>query len=222
MPQDIVDSDFDDPEEQNNDEDSVKRADGKAKPSDITTTEAAVRAEERRAIRRERVSKYIDPASKRNVAIDRGKTSHSNQRTKSDENGIIRSELKLDPNTLAAGARTSLRKSTKAASARAAEERAQRRVDEEERRRQKALRDADKKPVRPMTQAERLEEAKITEELNRKSLSELLRMEEKKRVVVVKKRRTGPVISTRSKDGKTTVSLSEGVDVNDTLFSPTS
>lgn len=178
-----------------------------------------MRAEERRVARRERASKYVDPASKKNVATDRGGTSQSNQTGKGDQDEILRSEPKLGFGTLTAEKRTSLRKSTKAASARAAEERARRRVDEEERRRQKALRDAEKKPVRPLTQAERLEEAKVTEELNRKSLNELLRMEEeKKSIVVVKKRETGPVISTRSRDGKTTVSLSEGVDVSEALF----
>lgn len=42
--------------------------------------------------------------------------------------------------------------------------------------------------------------------------------EEKKRVPIVSKRESGPVISMRSRDGVSTVSVSEGVDVGEALF----
>lgn len=112
-----------------------------------------------------------------------------------------------------------MRKSTKAASAKAAEERERRRKGEEARRRLRAKREAEREPTRPLTQEERLAKARETEIENRASLAELLKMEEsKKRATVQKKQTNEPVLSLRIRDGKTTISLSEGVDAMAVMF----
>lgn len=112
-----------------------------------------------------------------------------------------------------------MRKSTKAASAKAAEERERRRKGEEARRQLRAKREAEREPTRPLTQEERLAKARETEIENRESLTELLKMEErKKRAPVQKKQSSGPVLSLRIREGKTTISLSEGVDPMAVMF----
>lgn len=219
--EDVVDSDFDEPESVDNDDDrnSPKNADAPTAPS---AAEAAVRTEERRAMRRDRTSRYVDPATKKRNTVETSNQLKKDGTTTGKEKRTVTNNLKRngqDANATASGTRSSLRKSTKAASARAAEQRERRRVGEAARRKQKAIRDAGRTPVRPLTQAERLEAAKITEELNRDSLADLLRMEEeKKRVPVIKRDKQGDVISARSKNGKWTVSFPEGVDVSNVMF----
>lgn len=117
------------------------------------------------------------------------------------------------------GPRTTLRKSTKAASAKAAEERERRRKGEEARRQLRAKREAEREPTRPLTQEEHLAKARETEIENREGLAELLKMEErKKRATVQKKQTNEPMLSLRIRDGKTTISLSEGVDAMAVMF----
>lgn len=220
-----------------NDDDDETHKDGGGKSSKsggkskkVSAAETAVRAEERRNARRDRPNKYVDPALRRktgNNNVNNNTSTAGPQPQQKATSSIVHSVTKFGGGKTSsvaslatiAGTRTSLRKSTKAASARAAEERAKRRVDEEARRKQKALRDAEREPTRPLTQKERLEEAKQTEVMNRESLADLLRMEEeKKRAATTSKRETGPVISFLSRAGKSTVSLSEGVDVQKAMF----
>lgn len=182
-----------------------------------------MRLEERRTSRRERTGRYVDPATKKKSAADKPKLRKDvGQSSLHPSSGAVAGQGSgAEGRTTIASTRSSLRKSTKAASARAAEERERRRVGEVARRRQKALRNADRQPARPLTQAERLEAAKMTELLNRDSLNDLLRMEEEKtRVPVVNRREPNDIISTRSRDGKWTVSFTDGVDPQQVMFPP--
>eukprot|EP00177_Eucheuma_denticulatum_P005967 GFKZ01010881.1.p1 GENE.GFKZ01010881.1~~GFKZ01010881.1.p1 ORF type:complete len:242 (-),score=70.21 GFKZ01010881.1:1262-1987(-) len=187
--EDIVDSDFDEPEEAPTDE--------------AGQAEKAARQAERK---RKRPGKYVDPAIKGRRA--QGSARPVQRRSKSAD---------VEP---AAIHRSSLRRSTKLASVRAAEERERRMADEEERRKRKMMKAAEKPQVKILTQEELLEEAKETEVKNRESLKELLRLEEeKKRLPVVKKKEGGDVMSVRSAGGKQTVSFTrKEVDARKEMF----
>jgi len=63
--------------------------------------------------------------------------------------------------------------------------------------------------VRRITQAELLEEAKITEQINTESLKYILSLEEEKKKVKETPTITGPIITYYSKDGKTCVCFDE-------------
>lgn len=241
--QDIVDSDFDEPEEPDEDDDGGGGGDDhqkngagvnkersstatgsnvKRNKAGISVAEAEVRAEERRASRKDRPSKYVDPAMRRNKAsVTQKKTSINNATSTSTPTPTSASaSASVFGSVPGLQMRTSLRKSTKAASAKAAEERARRKVDEDERRKIKARRDAGRVPMKEKTQSERLNEAKVTEELNKQSLKELLKMEEdKKKVTASKKKQTAKrAVSVRSKNGVQTVSLTKDLDVIETLL----
>lgn len=176
----MIDSDFDEPEE-------VAAEDG-------TQAEKVARQAERK---QRRGGRYVDPALKRRRVADVARTTDKKVKGGQGEDGT--------PSTIH---RSSLRRSTKIASERAAEERERKAADGEERRRKKMLREAGKPQEKILTQKELLEEAKETEIKNRESLKELLRLEEeKKRVPVVRKKVEGEVMSMRSKGGKQTISF---------------
>lgn len=179
-----------------------------------------MRTEERRAARRDKSNRYVDPATKKSVG-DKSSMQKSGQL---DQSGVAQSEERGDERhkfrtEAVPKSRATLRKSTKVASARAAEERERRRKGEEARRQLRAQREAERKPARVLTQEDRLAIARETEIENKQSLAELLKLEEKrKRTPVQKRQNPGPVLSVRVRDGKTTVSLSEGVDVMEAMF----
>lgn len=180
--EDIIDSDFDEPEE----------AAQESNPAPVEPRE-----------RKRRYGKYVDPATKK----PRPATAPKPHAAGTPANAA-------DP-----PARKSLRRSTKAASEKAAESRAQRRKDEAVRRARREAREANKEVLKIPTQEELLAEAAETEVANRESLKELLRLEEeKKRLPPPKKRSTGPVVSTRSRDGVQTLSFSDGVDPREVMF----
>lgn len=173
-----------------------------------------MRAAERRSARKIRSGKYVDPALK---PAKRGRPRKDGEerpkkRTRGADAAADTDNLNVD--------RSSLRKSTKAASSRAADEREKRELDDEQRRMKKALRDANKPEVRKLTQKELLEEAAETEISNREDLKNLLRLEEeRKRLPPPKVKQTGPCISVRSRDGKQTVSISDpNLDARAVLF----
>lgn len=186
--QDIIDSDFDEPEERQKEEGD--------------DAEKEVRQSERK---RRRSGKYVDPATKKrrlNTGSAVQRKPKSNEEKSKDDKG-------KNAKTLRTG-RPSLRKSTKIASERAAEERKRRKQDDAERRRKKLLREAGKPEEKVWTQKELLEEAKETEIKNRESLKELLRLEEeKKRLPPPKKKVNVEIISVRSRDGKHTISFTD-------------
>lgn len=167
-----------------------------------------MRKSEKQAARKARSGKYVDPALKAN----RGQTPSDRPQKKAKksseaENANIH--------------RSSLRRSTKIASMHAAEEREKRQLTEAERRKKKAAREAGKPEVRILTQKELLEEAKATEEKNKESLKELLRLEEeKKRLPPPKKKSKEPIMTLRSsRDGKQTVSfMSKDTDAKKAMF----
>lgn len=160
--------------------------------------------------RTKRRGKYVDPALKKARTTGTGVPARP-KKSKSSSSGAASS----------ASARASLRKSTKVASAIAAEERERRKKKDEARRRRREQRETEqgkKTEVMP-TQEELLAECAETEVKNAESLKELLRLEEeKKRVVVRKKRDVGQVISVRSRAGKQSVSFPKGVDAQKEMF----
>lgn len=187
-----MDSDFDEPEE--------------AATADGAQAEKAVQQGEQK---RRRSGKYVDPALKRRRVSEVARAAERKP-TKSgqSENG-----------TLSTIHRSSLRRSTKIASERAAEERERRAADEEERRRRKMLREARKPQEKILTQKELLEEAKETEIKNRESLRELLRLEEEKKRVPIVRKVEGEVMSIKSRGGEQTVSFtSKDADARKELF----
>lgn len=103
------------------------------------------------------------------------------------------------------------------ASAEAAEKREHRRAAGERRRRRREA--IVSTPLKMPSQEELLAEATVTEIANGESLRELLRLEEeKRRVVGPKKRIVGDVVSFRSRGGRSTVSVSKGVDVGEVML----
>lgn len=198
--EDIIDSDFDEPEDV-------------PAPDDEVQAEKEVRRSEKQTTKKARTGKYVDPALKAN----RGQAP-SNRPQKKAKKASETENASASNNNIH---RSSLRRSTKIASMRAAEEREKRQVTEAERRKKKAAREAEKPEVRVLTQKEMLEEAKITEEKNKESLKELLRLEEeKKRLPPPKKKSKEPVMSVKSsKDGKQTVSFtSKDTDARKAMF----
>lgn len=187
-----MDSDFDEPEE-------IATEDG-------TQAEKAARQAQRK---QRRSGKYVDPALKRRRVADMAQSTEKKVKGMQGEN-----------ETPSTNHRSSLRRSTKIASERAAEERERKAADEQKRRRKKMLREAEKPQEKILTQKELLEEARETEIKNRESLKELLRLEEeKKRVPVVKKKMKGEAMSTRSREGKQTISFtSKDADARKELF----
>ncbi|CAN8075694.1 unnamed protein product, partial [Agarophyton chilense] len=116
--------------------------------------------------------------------------------------------------------RSSLRKSTRMASARAAE----RRAVKHNKRKRAMWRHVEQHQM--PTQQQRLEAAKLTEVLNRASLSELLRLEEEKKRVVVRRAAAAAdakLMSMRWRDGACLISFSEGVSserIRHIMFAP--
>lgn len=230
--QDIVDSDFDDDVEGDDNENDCATTEGGKSDTPVggarqSVAEAELRAEERRAARRDRPPRYVDPALKRRTSTPQPTAKAANTprtldppTTTTAHSAATATTTAVAVATAAAPSRPALRKSTKAASARAAEERARKLEGERERRRLKQKREAGRVPVRAPTQAERLVAAKATEEANRASLAELLRLEEEKKRVTVGKQAhvDSDVVSWRSRAGAWTVSMSEGVDVGAVMF----
>lgn len=170
-------------------------------------SEKVARQSERQASRKARTGKYVDPALKANR-----RQAPSNRPQKKAK---ASSEVE-NPNIH----RSSLRRSTKIASMHAAEEREKRELTDAKRRKKKAAREADKPEVRVLTQKELLEEAKVTEEKNKESLKELLRLEEeKKRLPPPKNKSKEATMTMRSRDGKETVSFSsKDTDAKKAMF----
>lgn len=174
---------------------------------DEQVAEREVRARER-ALKRKSRSAYVEPTT----APVRRK-----QRTGQT------TSLSAPATVVATGGvreRTSLRNSTKRASAEAAASRAKRAQLEEKRRQRRAERDARRPRVRVPTQEELMLEAKETEVKNRESLNDLLRLEEeRKRVPIRKKEAATHVVSVRDRDGRSTVSITDKeADARQVLF----
>lgn len=213
---DQVDSDFDAPE------DGVEAEQEAA----AVAAESHARSAERRS--RRKSSTYVDPARKRSTAQHPRRVGVNGSGVKPIISGSSEDKSRQPSTTTATtslttvqGARLSLRKSTKVASARAAESRRSALVESELRRKARAAREAQRKPVVPLTQEQRLSNARVTEKDNATSLDKLLRVEEEKKRAAAPTRKAetrGPVVSVRSREGVTTVSVSEGVDVQETLL----
>ena len=195
--QDVVDSDFDEPEEPVEENDDAAERD--------------VRREERAKRRRLRSGKYVDPALKRrretNVYTGASK---ERVRTKGSERQTAASTIE----------KRGLRKSTKARSEKAAQDRKRKLEEEEERKKERVERERKKVKVRLPTQEELLEEAKETEKKNREDLKNLLRLEEeKKRLPPPKKANTGPKLRFTSQHGRNVISFTDDkIDLKDFLF----
>lgn len=180
-----MDSDFDAPEGDGDAEGGAGR-------------ERELRAGERASAtaRRKSRSAYVDPASRRRKrrATDPGNA-----------------KPRAAAATPAARERSSLRSSTKRASAAAAESRARRAEQEEKRRMKKAERDAKRPIVHVPTQEEMLEEAKETELANKESLKDLLKLEEERKRVPVRKtsEQKKQVMSLRDRNGAATISFTD-------------
>lgn len=105
------------------------------------------------------------------------------------------------------------------ASLRAAEQREKREVTEMERRRRKKLREKEKPEIRVLSQKEMLEEARETEVRNGESLKELLRLEEEKKRVPLKKKGKEERMSVRSaREGETVSFTRKDADAKREMF----
>eukprot|EP00178_Gracilaria_changii_P027854 TRINITY_DN922_c0_g1_i2.p1 TRINITY_DN922_c0_g1~~TRINITY_DN922_c0_g1_i2.p1 ORF type:complete len:285 (-),score=75.69 TRINITY_DN922_c0_g1_i2:1175-1921(-) len=175
--EDEVDSDFDREEEVGDAEQEAKQAE-----RELRRAERA----ERVHTQKRKVGAYVDAASR----------TERKERKVRRTSGATHVQKGLD--------RSSLRKSTRVASARAAERRA---INEKKKPRERRV-----EHYEVPTQQQRLQTARMTEVLNRNSLKDLLRLEEeKKRVVVKKKTDVGESMSTKWKHGSCTISFTKGV-----------
>lgn len=196
--EDMVDSDFDAPEAADED--------------DGTAAEKEARAVERIERKKSGGGGYVDPAKK-----SKRKPAPPPTTPKTPQQKTPTSSRKSAPSIPSRP--LSLRNSTRRASLKAAERREQQDKESAKRRAQKAARDAKKKPVREMTQEERLAEAVKTEEENRESLKDLLRLEEeRKRIPTRKKAKSGPTMTILDRGGVATISMPKDVDANKILF----
>lgn len=167
-----------------------------------------MRRVEKEAARKARAGKYVDPGLKRSAG---GAAAAASRGVKKVRKGADAGR--------AGGHRTSLRRSTKIASLRAAEQREKREVTEMERRQRKKLREMEKPEIRVLSQKEMLEEARETEVRNGESLKELLRLEEEKKRVPVKKKGKGERMSVRSaRDGETVSFTRKDADAKREMF----
>ena len=197
--EDVIDSDFDAPEE---------------RVSDGSDAEREARLSERKRKR----TGYVDPARKK-----RHTTSGITPATTDGGSGdvkAVREKRTKSASESPVAPRTGLRNSTKRASLKAAEERAARDEEQAVRRAKRAAREARRVPVKEPTQEEKLAEAVETERANAESLRHLLRLEEeRKRLPVRKKRTRGAVIHMRDREGVTTLSFMDPeTDVKEVLF----
>lgn len=179
----MIDSDFDEPEEDGS------GADGGA---------AAERAARRPASRR-KAGKYVDPALKRRST---GGAAGARPAKRAKLAAAAPPPVAVD--------RSSLRKSTKAASARADAQRDKADAVREVRRARMREREREKSPEKVLTQEEMLAEAAETAKANEKDLQRLLRLEEeRKRLPAAEVKADVPRMATRDRDGKTLVSFTE-------------
>jgi hypothetical protein len=192
--QDIVDSDFDEPED-------VGEADDE---------QAAAKEErqQRTSSARGITGKYVDPALRPKKAP--GQPAAKRAKIASAHAEPV--EVNVD--------RSSLRRSTKAASAKADKVRNARHAEMEERRLQKREREKNKVPDKILTQEEMLAEAKVTAVENAKDLDALLRLEEeRKRQPLAKTADPGPRMSVISKASGTVIAfLEKNADARAAMF----
>lgn len=194
--QDIVDSDFDDPEDEDDDGD-----DGGA-------AEKAARAKPKR---RAQTGKYVDPALKKPSA----RAAQSGEARPAKR---VRIEEPQD-NVERTVDRSSLRKSTKAASEQADRLRQEREAVLNEKRMQKREREKAKEPEKPMTQEEMLAEADVTAVKNKADLEILLKLEERKRLPKQEATKKGPTMTVLSRKDGTFVGFSDkDADVRSAMF----
>lgn len=179
-----MDSDFDAPEEN----------------SDADEKAAASERSKRRASSSRRNGKYVDPALKKTRVSSGGGGGEARPAKRA----------KTAPLQDAAVDRSSLRKSTKAASAKAGKEREMREAETVQRRMRMRERERRKEPEKVLTQEEMLAEAEETAVGNQEDLERLLRLEEEqKRLPVKAERAAGPTMSVVSREGKMVVGFSE-------------
>lgn len=204
--EDEVDSDFDAPEAPAED-DSGENA------------EKVARAEERAETRKVRSTGYVDPAkrAKRKQPATAASTAEPAKRPRTSSVGGSTTPATSTPVPRRS---TGLRNSTKRASLKAAEIRALREKEEAVRRKKRSEQLAARKPVKILTQEEKLIEAIETEKLNKESLKDLLRLEEEqKRVPVRKSKKASQCISFRHRGGISTLSfVKASANVDKILF----
>mmetsp|Transcript_22249 Transcript_22249/g.55039 ORF Transcript_22249/g.55039 Transcript_22249/m.55039 type:complete len:314 (-) Transcript_22249:2128-3069(-) len=176
--EDVVDSDFD-----NEEPETFAAAISNAAGDGAADAEDALRREEREtrasARKKQRIGKEPRRGAERGGAGEARAT-----------RAAAKSKDPQDRPAPVAKEKMSFRKSTKIAAEQSKKVASQREVDEEERRRIRLEREARKPKERVLTQAELLEEAKRTEELNRRSLAELLRFDEEKKRTIESRKHT--------------------------------
>jgi YL1 nuclear protein len=191
-PQDVVDSDFDAPEDGVGSGDDGGAAAGAARPA-----------------RRSRTGKYVDPALRKRRGSSGAAAKPPAKRAKP-----------AAPALGAAVDRTSLRKSTKAARDAADAARDAADAVRAEKRAKARERGEAKVPEKVLTQAEMLAEAEVTATENEKDLARLLKLEEeRKREAAPPPAEDVPRMVVRDRDGKTTVSFTDdGADAKAAMF----
>uniref|UniRef100_A0A7S2ZFK5 Vps72/YL1 C-terminal domain-containing protein n=1 Tax=Rhodosorus marinus TaxID=101924 RepID=A0A7S2ZFK5_9RHOD len=175
-PEDVIDSDFDQPE----------------------VVEVAPVEEEVREKKRKANTVYKDSAAtKKNSANHTAKRGRGGRPRKTGLN----IELEVF--------NRSMRRTTKMASAQTMQKRREREQEDTKRRIKKEERDQFREVERELTQEELMKEALKTEEINKASYLELVRLEEeKKRLPATKQQiQRGPRLTFRSRDGKQTLSF---------------
>lgn len=189
MSQDIIDSDFDEPEDD---------------PEDPQQSEEH---QPRRRTKRATKGKYVDPALKE-TRLSR-QDDDDDSRNVPDERPAKRAKTASAPIDVTVD-RSSLRKSTKAASAKADKERNEREAEQQQRLMEKRERDRNKVPERMPSQEELLAEAEETAKRNKADLEVLLRLEEERKRLPEKKQiDRGPTMTVISREGKTLIAFSD-------------